>query len=206
MLALLRLAAFAFLYGGSLVCSVAAIRLLLHLFLPLPADFPSRLRERLPQHREQRLPRLGRRMSAVARFLSDLFLVLGIAVSFVLFLFWGADGIPRLFILISAVGGALVTYRLLRSSFRRVERGALFLTRLFFLFLCLPILSAIRRIVGCFLSFLQKPVCFFIKCIERQNTKHRARRYEKRAVHTLVGARMRARLLGALDGSDGRSA
>lgn len=200
MLALFRLALGAFLLGGGMVLFHLLARMICALFSPLPADFPLRLRERLPVFRGKgKQTRRGHpRRRAILRFFGDVFLSMAVAVAFILFLFWYGDGIPRLFVFLAAGGGALMAHSILSPLFSRAECSILFLTRLLLLRLLNPILFLAEKIGKAFLFFLRKVGGFFIKRMQRQNTKHRSRRYEKKAVQRLSGKQLQARLLAAL--------
>ena len=205
MMALLRLALGAFFLGGGMVFGFLLLRMLRALVSPLPADFPDHLRERLPRckgiwaHKRRDHPRCR----ALFRFGCDLVTPLGISVVFILFLFWYGDGIPRLFVFLMAGGGALIGHFILSPLFLRVSTAFLFLTRFLLLMLWDPVALVAERIASAFHRFLRKAGGFFIKHIQRQNTKHRSRRYEKKEMHRICGNGFRTRLLAALAAEKG---
>ena len=198
MTALLRLAFYSFLFGGGIPIFLAALRIAVRLFLPLSADFPEKLRKKLPQYRAGVPHGMSARLFRCTQFLRDLSLALFLAVACAVFLFRFGDGIPRLFVFLAAMGGAFAVHRILGRFLSKVEHGFVFFTRFFFLCVWSPLSSFWGKIGAAARLSLQKVVGAFIKAWKRQNTKHRSRQYERKATSAFGDRRMQKAILDAL--------
>ena len=197
MAALLTLSWYAFLLGGARVLFFLLVRAAFRLFLPLPPDFPSTLRARLPAHLP--VPRISCRfLFRILRDFFDLFAVLLSSITVIILLYWKGDGVPRMFVPVACGLGALLFHRLIRRPFRLVEVGFQFALRYCFGILLVPPLLFLFHSGKRFLSFLQNIVCLFIKFGKRHYTNLVSARYEKRAAQRLAASRVRAALVSAM--------
>lgn len=178
MMALLRLAFLSVLFGGALVLLFRLLR------LPLLIVSPCGIRVR--------------RGASALRFLSDFLSALLVAISFCIFLFWQADGIPRLFVFLAAALGAYLTARPLSPLLGAVEGWLIRFVRRLAAVLLAPPLRLLLRLFSAILSVLRKIARGFIKRAKRHYTNLVSVRYRRREPKRTEGRRMRARIASAL--------
>lgn len=178
MMALLRLALLSVLFGGLLVLSFRALRLPLCLFSPRGVG-------------EWR----GR---TALRFLSDFFLSVLVSLSFCVFLFWQADGIPRLFVFAAAALGALFVARPLAPLLDAAEGRLILLVRRFAATVLRPPLLLLIRLCYAGFSVLRKIAMRIIKRVRKHYTNLVSVGYRRREPKRTEGRRIRARIAGAI--------
>lgn len=190
MLALLRLSGYAFLLGALLLAAYVLLRLVARLFFVL---LPRR-------HTEKPHSRIRRCLSAAA--LGELLFSLLSAAALAILLYWQGDGIPRLFVFLSAALGALALKRLLGGVWSSLEAWLLAAFQRFSMRILRPILSFFRRIGRFLLFFLRKTGGGMIKCAKGIYTNGVSARYRGRARHRARDRRLAARLREALRQED----
>ncbi len=202
MLALLRLAAFAFLFGLFGVLLYLSVRLLFRAVLPLPAEYPEALAERLPSVCKRKVGKRKKRGRCLL-FLRDFFLSFSAFLLLILFLFWQAEGRVRLFVLALVFSGGLLAARLYTRFLLPLEYRVIFLLKYPILFVIRPPLLLLLRIGEIFLGFLRKILAFFIKIMKRCDTVLVSYFYRRRALRALFGRRARRVILAAIAGEEG---
>lgn len=136
----------------------------------------------------------GRNPPAVLRFLGDLLAALFVALSFCIFLFWQADGIPRLFVFVAAALGALFVTRPLCPLLDTVEGRLILLLRR----VLAPPLRLFLSLFSAVISVLRKIARRFIKKVKKHYTMLVSFVYCRREPGRTAGRRMRARIVRAL--------
>ena len=183
---LFRLAYASVLFGGALYLSLRIAGLILHLPAFSKKEIPPLLYRHLPAGWEDHVKRKERHsFGKIGRFFLDLLACIVCGISFIIFLFWKADGIPRLFVFCAAGGGAYITKRLTDPLLLRFEKWLKGLIGFCLLWALVPLL----RIFSHLISFFQKIGFFFIKCGKRFYTICAAKKYVKRAEERLKGAK-----------------
>ena len=177
-MALLRLAVLSVFFGGALILLFRLLRLPLLIVCPCGLGV--------------------RRGASVLRFLSDLLISLLVAISFCIFLFWQADGIPRLFVFLAAALGAYLTAYPLSPLLRTVEGWLVRLVRYLAATLLAPPLRLFLLLLSAILSVLRKIAHGFIKSLKRHYTNFVSARYRRREPKRTEGRRWRAVVISAL--------
>ena len=130
MTALFHLACIAFLFGGVLYLSVRTAVAFLRAFSVSGRKVPQRMRAYLPKGWEFYIAKETKNhIGGMRRFLLDFSLTTVCGVSFIIFLYWQADGIPRWFVFFSAGGGAYLCAKLfggIEDMGGEEDRAALF--------------------------------------------------------------------------------
>ena len=182
MTALLRLAALSVLFGGAFPLFFRVLR------LPILILCPNGMKEW--------------RGSAALRFFSDFFSAAFVGLSFCIFLFWQADGIPRLFVFLAAALGAFLVARPLSPLFSAVE-GCLvrFVRRLATAVLGPPLRLLFWLFFGVF-SVLRKIALGFIKRLKKHYTNLVSVGYRRREPKRPEGQRMQRKIIRILDGRE----
>ena len=178
MMALLRLAILSFFFGGALALVFRILRLPLRIVSPGGRG-------------ECRLP-------SPLRFLLDFFSAVFVGISFCVFLFWQADGIPRLFVFVAAALGVFFVVRPLSPVLNAVEGWLTLLVRR----VAGPPLRLFLRLLSGALSVLRKIAVVFIKRVKKQHTKLVSCVYRRREPRRTAGRRMRSRIARAIGGRE----
>ena len=158
MRALALLTGYAFLFGMALGALYDFLLCVAALFLPGGASHPipwERLPRRAARFRPRRSTPVGRRLFLLLRFFGDVGFFLIAAAAFAVFLYCFHDGIPRLFILVSAGGGFFLFCRYPGATVRRAFNFLLLWGR----FALLYFLSV------AFLPVLDLSLCIFCKIL-----------------------------------------
>ena len=177
-MALLRLTIFSFFFGAALSLIFRLLR------LPLRIVSPS-------GRGEWRRP-------LSLRFLADFFSAVFVGISFSVFLFWQADGIPRLFVFAAAALGAFFVVRPLSPLLNAVEgRLILFIRRV-----AGPPLRLFLRLFCRVISVLRKIAKGFIKRAKNHYTKLVSVVYGHREPGRMARRRVRSRIARAIGGRE----
>ena len=200
MTALFRLACLSFCFGAVLYLALAIASLLLRVISPSTKYFPSPLDRHLPEGYKGRKARVRHLPYAVINFFKDFFACLFCGISFIIFLFWQADGIPRLFAVMAACGGAYVARFIFGRFLRRFGVWIEALIAFVFLWISIPLWGLLRGVFSRIFAFGRKFALFFIKRVKRIYTIRTARKYavsaERRLRDKAISSAIREAILG----------
>lgn len=200
MLALLRLFLWSIAFGALLAVAWILVRFFLRL-----SFLPTACLQRDGEGRGLLLPsRSGGRGYFFLCQVGECVGAILVALSFSVFLFWQAEGIPRLFVFLAAALGAAAPVFLYRRYFAPLEGRFLFRLRSLLLFLCLPPLRILLRLVRRILRGVRKILLGIIKILHVNYTMVVSHGYMKRAPRRLSGRRMRLALRASLGTGEGR--
>lgn len=199
MLALFRLACASFLFGGVLYLALRSIALFLHAFSCGGAHLSPRLCRYLPKGWEKfALKKEHRPRGKVRRFFLDFLLCVICGLSFILFLFWQADGIPRLFVFCAAGGGAYTAKRLFSVLFLPIVTALAAVLSFVWLWFSVPLARATVFLGRNLFAFLKKIVLFFIKRGKWLYTIYKAKKYAKTAEKQLKDTKLSSKIREAI--------
>ena len=190
MVELFWLACAAFAFGGLLYLALRLASAFIRVFSPSVKEMPASLAGRLPSGYWPKQKDCPRASSALARFFADFFACLFCGIAFIIFLFWRADGIPRMFVFVSAGGGAYSARRFLSPLVDCIEKWGEWIVTFCFLWLSVPLIRLFRGILSHLSAFSKKIALFFIKRAKRFYTICSARRYLVRTEKDLADKRI----------------
>lgn len=202
---LFRLACMSFLFGGALYLGLRLVRFLLSSFSISDKSFSTVLSSRLPRGWERYFHKKDRRpLGGIMRFLLDFLICTVFGICFIIFLFWQADGIPRLFVFFAAGGGAYIVKRFLSPLFFRIEKLFEEIIAFAVLWLSVPAIRMLSLAVSRLIAFFKKIALFFIKRGKRFYTICTAKKYSAKAEKSLKSEEISLVMREAIFGKEGK--
>lgn len=183
---LFRIACASVIFGGGLYLALRSIGILLRVFLLSDIKFPITLRNRLPRGWERYAIKKHRRsLGKTVGFFKDFFCCIFCGICLIVFLFWKADGIPRLFIFFSVGLGAFGVRKMLNKIAMPLEEWFIALTAFLLLWGIVPLCRVFSFLSLYLIAFLEKIAFFFIKSGKRFYTICTAKKYVAKAEKNL---------------------